>query len=425
MSFLNMFLPLNRNTSLDVILQPEIRVSKVPAWTLWILIFEITVPYFFGGIAKINYDWLAGEPMRMRLFDRVPKGHFLAEWWAPYFFSYGGLFYDLFVAPMLMMKKTRIIAVASTMFFHASNYKMFNIGIFPWFMLFSTPLYFPEVTTFIYQAEWLFFQRPVKTEKALTTDPNRRLLVKRCIGLFVAFNCLMPFRHHLYSGHTDWTEAGHMYSWHMKLRRKTGAAKFTIKYADGTEAVVNNRDYLSSRQDERMNKRPASVLQFAHFLCQKAELASGGPVEVYVENPVVLNGRRAQNCVDPTVDLCKEELTWKPHTWILPLEIPLWDSSVSVLMKRVEKRDGQVFVGTNAIKKKTDQKGKNPFLFGKVTAYDRKADKWTVRLDDDGEKLTFTVKDLAKSHRYLARHEHGVLLGTTTSGAKDEGKSEL
>ena len=64
-SFLMCFLPANRAFSVDALLRRKIRSDVVPAWTLWLLRAQVGIPYFFGGIAKLNRDWiLGGEPMR-------------------------------------------------------------------------------------------------------------------------------------------------------------------------------------------------------------------------------------------------------------------------------------------------------------------------------------------------------------------------
>ena len=61
-------LPLNRAVSFDAALASrDSRRQPSPAWALWLVRFHIALPYFFGGVAKLNADWLAGEPMRQML----------------------------------------------------------------------------------------------------------------------------------------------------------------------------------------------------------------------------------------------------------------------------------------------------------------------------------------------------------------------
>src|SRR5437660_6300126 len=64
LAFLLIFLPANRAWSVDAWLWPRLRSDTTPAWTVWLLRTQMAIVYFFGGIAKIEPDWLRGEPMR-------------------------------------------------------------------------------------------------------------------------------------------------------------------------------------------------------------------------------------------------------------------------------------------------------------------------------------------------------------------------
>ena len=71
---------------------------------------QIFIVYFYGGIAKINPDWLRGEPMRHWLqnsSDFPVVGPFLTTELAAYLFSYGGLLFDLLIGFILLSSKTR------------------------------------------------------------------------------------------------------------------------------------------------------------------------------------------------------------------------------------------------------------------------------------------------------------------------------
>lgn len=64
-SFLMCFLPAERAFSIDARLRPKIRSVLAPAWTLWLLRAQLGIPFLYGGIAKLNSDWMhGGEPMR-------------------------------------------------------------------------------------------------------------------------------------------------------------------------------------------------------------------------------------------------------------------------------------------------------------------------------------------------------------------------
>src|SRR5690606_31415103 len=106
-SFLMIFLPLDCAGSVDAWLWPKMRRATAPAWTLWLLRFQVGVAYTFGGIAKLNSDWLRGEPMRNWLAERW--GQMPSETWV-LFFSWGGALFDLLIVPALLWHRTRIPA---------------------------------------------------------------------------------------------------------------------------------------------------------------------------------------------------------------------------------------------------------------------------------------------------------------------------
>jgi len=105
LSFLLCIVPAHKMWSLDARCRPQLRADTTPAWTLWLLRAQVAVVYFFGGVAKLNGDWLRGEPMRMWLADRTEFpviGRFFTEESTVYLFSYGALFNDL-LAPALLL----------------------------------------------------------------------------------------------------------------------------------------------------------------------------------------------------------------------------------------------------------------------------------------------------------------------------------
>ncbi|MDA2923355.1 HTTM domain-containing protein, partial [Acidobacteria bacterium AH-259-L09] len=70
-SFLLIFVPAHRAFSLDALRRPSRRSDTAPAWALWLLRAQIGIVYFYGGVAKLNSDWLAGEPLRHWLATRT------------------------------------------------------------------------------------------------------------------------------------------------------------------------------------------------------------------------------------------------------------------------------------------------------------------------------------------------------------------
>ena len=144
-SFLMIFVPAHRCFSLDSLLKPELSSRLVPAWPVWLLRFQVGVPYFFGGIAKLNADWLRGEPLRTWLAHRTDFpviGQFLTNDAVVWLMTYGSLFLDLFAVFLLTNRRTRVFGYLAIIAFHFMNSRLFSVGIFPWMMIAATAIYF-------------------------------------------------------------------------------------------------------------------------------------------------------------------------------------------------------------------------------------------------------------------------------------------
>jgi len=128
-SFLLIFVDGHHWLSVDNLLQRKTGVNTVPFWQLFILRAQIFIVYFYGGIAKLNSDWLMGEPMRMWLANRADYplvGPFFATEWAAYCFSYGGLLFDLLIGFLLLWSPTRLLAFLAALVFHLTNNWLFS-----------------------------------------------------------------------------------------------------------------------------------------------------------------------------------------------------------------------------------------------------------------------------------------------------------
>ncbi len=329
-SFLLIFIPANRSLSLDAWRRPMIRLDTVPAWTLWLLRAQIGVVYVFGGVAKLNADWLRGEPMRTWLARRTDFpviGSYFSEEWMVYAFSYGGLFVDLLIVPLLLWRRTLIPALVLSVLFHVLNAQLFRIGVFPWFMIGASVLFLP--------AAWLRLgglwkpadagvAEPSSEQSIPTRSPPHLLPVHYAtialLATYMTVQLVVPLRHHLYPGDVAWTEQGHRFSWRMMLRTKSGQAMFHV--SEPTSAVtweIDPRDYLLRHQSVRVVTHPDMILQFSHQLARHFQDAGYDDVEVHAVVATSLNGRQTQSYIDSSVDLTKERRTLTPTPWILPL----------------------------------------------------------------------------------------------------------
>jgi hypothetical protein len=343
-SFLMCFLPAERAVSVDALLRRKIRSDVVPAWTLWLLRAQIGIPFFYGGIAKLNRDWIyGGEPMRiwLRPLTAMPGvGHIFAHDWVVYSFVIGGLLLDLFVVPLLLWRRTRIFAFAAAVVFNLINAVIFDIGIFPWLMLGALFIYFPPdlvrrfAKAFMSPGAEFDDDEPLSKTPATPKPATRRSVCpqltsaqKLIAGLLAAYliiQLVFPLRHYLYPGNVNWTEEGHNFAWHMKLRTKDGDAVFTVTDPQTNQSwIIKPEDYLKSHQLTKMTTKPDLLVLFAHYLADEKKREGYDNVEVRAYVMVSLNGRQPQLLIDPNVDLAKEEVSLLTKPWIVPLTTPL------------------------------------------------------------------------------------------------------
>lgn len=314
--------PAHRMVSLDAGRRPGLHSSFVPTWALWLVRCQVAVPYVFGGLAKLNGDWLRGEPLRRWLAkdtDFPIIGRFFTEEWMILVFSYGGLALDLLVVPLLLWRRTRVVAYVAVAFFHLLNSELFTIGIFPWMMIGLTTIFFaPDWPRRFGRALGIDGTEPGPTPKFA---PSRLATTLLCV--WIALQLVIPLRRFLYPGNVSWTEQGHLYSWHMKLRSKTGHVIFTVTDPETGSSWAHDMTVdLTSKQASRMATHPDRILQYARFVAARLERQLGRRVEVRARAQVSLNGRPRRDMIDPDVDLVTRESSLWPADWILPLEEP-------------------------------------------------------------------------------------------------------
>jgi hypothetical protein len=335
-SFLLIFANAHHWASLDKIRKPK--PDTVPFWALFLLRAQIFIVYFYGGLAKLNGDWLVGEPMRIWLAERADYpllGPFFTTEWAVYFFSYGGLLFDLFIGFLLLWPPTRFLAFIVVLFFHLTNNWLFSIGIFPFLGIAATILFvepgWPRRILRCFARLLPGFQFQLMPGPARPTFLS--IWTFGFVVIYLALQLLIPLRHWLYPGNVSWTEEGHRFAWHMKLRDKVG--RLAIEVADpktGQTWPVALSEDLTPRQIREMSTRPDMILQYAHYLREKFQHRG-------IENPLIkanvwvsLNGRPFQLHIDPNTNLAEINADpFTPADWIIPLEESLLYDSIPAL----------------------------------------------------------------------------------------------
>lgn len=337
LAFILAFFPMNRSFSLDVLKRPERCLTRVPVYYQFILAFLMGVVYFYGGIAKMNPDWIRAQPLLIWMEYKKNLfliGPIIQKDIVAWVMSIGGLAFDLSAAFLLMFKRTRKLGMGLAISFHLINVLIFNIGAFPWLSLALSLMFFPS-TLLPNFFHWLDRKVPIwarqraryrnyfgTDQREMPISPRLNRQMRVCLILLVGFNLLMPLRHHLYTGNVNWTEEGHKFSWRMMLRNKSGVGSFVIKDESGEIIdTEDGREYLTKRQRFKMLGQPDMILQFAQFLGDKYEAEGHGQVSVHADIKVRLNGNSFQRFIDKEVDL--RAVKWHPfqsQEWILPFE---------------------------------------------------------------------------------------------------------
>lgn len=351
--------PAWREWSLDVRRNPASWSPTAPRWSVILFPGLMGVVYFFGGIAKINADWLL-DAMPLHLWIRARAetpiiGPLLVLKPTAYFMAWGGFLLDFTITFLLLHRRLRWWALAAAIFFHATNHLIFNIGIFPYLSLFLTSLFFEpdwprrllewlsEKLRFVaaWRASWqervrlgtitgssahLKDSQPITAHSPFhipttlgSTAAQPKLLWG--LGILLGVHLFLPLRHHAINSEVAWSEEGHRYSWRMMLRSKTGYGTFKlVNKLDGTTVQIQPRDSLNSKQARKLFTHPDMILQYAHHLGDNYRAAGWDPA-VYVNIQAKLNHGKYHRYIDPNVDLMEIEWTWlRAKNWVLSEE---------------------------------------------------------------------------------------------------------
>lgn len=381
-AFLLILVPAHVGWSLDARRKPWLRSRTIPTWPVWLLRFQVGVPYFFAGVAKLNADWIVrNEPLREWLLKRMDFpliGHFFANDIATRTMAWGSAALDLSVPFLMLNRKTRAPAYGLAIGFHFLNSRLFAIGVFPWMMIVVTTIFFdydwPKqmiatlrsgtrlaraaiaagavvggivaltlprfklspvmglvgafgVAVFVFHMlpERLRLPAPAPSEEPVDS-PWRKFSFRRPLALFLvvwaAVQLLLPVRHFFIPGNVHWSDEGHRFSWHMLLRQKTGWAVFHITYPKTGETWTEDPfKHMTREQNSSMAVRPDLIVQFAHYLEGYYRDLGLEDIEVRVETQAWLNSRIPQEFVDPNIDLTEVKRPLiPPIDWLIPLE---------------------------------------------------------------------------------------------------------
>ncbi|XXV06316.1 HTTM domain-containing protein [Sorangium sp. So ce1335] len=323
--------PAHRALSLDLFRARRAAPSSAPAETVpryhvFALQAQIAIVYFYGGVAKLNGDWLRGQPLTMWLAERADAplvGPLLATPAAGLALSYAGLLIDLSMGFLLFARRTFPIGAALAVAFNLSNAFLFKIGIFPYAMIAALAL-FGDPSWPRRRLPFLF--APTAADRAGGDAPApsppapRRALPLALLHAYLLIHLLVPLRHWAYPGDVAWNEAGHRFSWRMKLRDKN-VSELDVHVLDPRTGVRESLDlgeWLTDRQLGEMCARPDMIVDFAHHVADRFQEDFGVRPIVTATVMASLNGGPFRDLVDPTLDLASQP------TGLLAVVRPPW-----------------------------------------------------------------------------------------------------
>ena len=324
------FVPAHRAFSLDAWRKPGLRQEWLPAWCTYLLRFQVGVVYVFAGLAKLTTDWLLhAQPLQIWLSARTSLpvvGPFLEQPWVAYSAAWAGFLFDTTIVLFLLTRRLRPLAYVVVLGFHAATLALFPIGMFPVIMVTAALVFFDPAWPRRLVARLRALVRreprtvsPVAPPASGLAQPGwkGRLLLGAAVAYGV-FQVAFPLRTHLYGGNVLWHEQGMRFSWRVMAREKNGSVLFVVRNREtGREWHVPPRQYLTALQEREMSVQPDLILQLAHRIARDFEAQGNGPVAVYADAQVSLNGRPAELFVDPQVDLSLEEDGVGPKRWVL------------------------------------------------------------------------------------------------------------
>lgn len=293
LSFLFVLTPRSYHISIFDVFKGRFR-KKISLNAYWPFVILFSIVYFYGGIVKINPDWLNGQPMRLMMQSRdLPMADFLG-----YFVSYSGLLFDLFIWIFLLWRPKSWYVFLPYFTFHISNYFIFNIGEFPLVMIAAWLLFLPFEGIHMkqYFVEWL---------KSTSMGVNGKILL-----LFLTFQMVWPLRPYLIGGNIAWHRQGYYFSWRMMLNNHQ-----MVDFQYRVEIPEKNISYwvdfgkmLTPRQFSNTYHDPYHIWMLARKLKDDAQKKyNSKAIKVYCRSLISLNAREPQLLINDTINIADQQ----------------------------------------------------------------------------------------------------------------------
>lgn len=310
------FLPANRWFSLDARFNPKLKLPSMPRWVLLVLILQVWIVFTYASVAKWYPDWLNATVAALFMKGKSDYwliGELLQQNWIHWCIAYAGILFDLLIVPLLLWKRTRVVAFIFSMFFHLFNSIVFQIGIFPYMSMAFALFFFSSETL---QKRFLP-KKPLYTKGEIKV-PNYKPLIIGVLSIYFIIQITLPLRHWFFKDDVLWTEEAHRLSWRMMLRSRR--SMLTVWVEDKATKKLERFDYtalLSPKQSRNVRSKPDLLWQLAQRI-KKLEAENGRDIAVYMDVKVKINDGELFRLIDFKTDLANEPwYHFKHHNWIL------------------------------------------------------------------------------------------------------------
>ncbi|XP_057675465.1 vitamin K-dependent gamma-carboxylase-like [Corythoichthys intestinalis] len=366
----------NRYWSLDGMRRPSIRNAHVPLWNYTLLRTQIFIVYFIAGVKKLDADWMGGYSKSYLadhwLFDPF-KVILPVDLVSLLVVHGGGLMLDLSAGYLLFFDATRPYAMVFVSYFHCMNSQLFSIGMFPYAMLATSPLFcyadwprrfFGRFPGFLKGALPLTSEEPQpssscvypdppssRRQRSSTTSSSPKFRFKHKLAavftlVYILEQFFLPYSHFITQGYNNWTNGLYGYSWDMMVNsRRHQHVKIT--YKDGKTGEVGYLNPGAFTQSRRWKDHGDMLKQYATCLSGLLPRYNISEPQIYFDIWVSINERFQQRTFDPRVDIVKADWSpFRPNMWLMPLLVDLspWRNKFQEIESTLDNQTKIVFI---------------------------------------------------------------------------------
>uniref|UniRef100_A0A7N6F7Z6 Vitamin K-dependent gamma-carboxylase n=1 Tax=Anabas testudineus TaxID=64144 RepID=A0A7N6F7Z6_ANATE len=286
-----------------------------------------------------------------------------------------GLVLDLTAGYLLFFDVTRPYAFFFVSYFHCMNSQLFSIGMFPYTMLATSPLFcYPDWPRRFFARFPAFLRGALpfttcdlqpstscvypeientSTERQETPPVAKtpKLRLRHKLGaiftvLYIIEQFFLPYSHFITQGYNNWTNGLYGYSWDMMVHSRSHQ-HVKITYKDGKTGEIGFLNPGVFTQSRRWKDHGDMLKQYATCLSQLLPRYNISEPEIYFDIWVSINERFQQRIFDPRVDIVKADWSpFQPNPWLMPLLVDLspWRTKFQEIEGSLDNQTEIVFI---------------------------------------------------------------------------------